>query len=180
MTLEQVYFASQTIAALASIGALVFVGLQVRDSAKAVGANMAHAVSQGFSDLYRWQSDNPSALENLMAGLSDSGALTPAERARFICTLMAMLSQCQNAFDQWRVGHLRTDLWIGWEAVLMNLVQTPGGTEFWNERSYMFSKDFQNEVQLAMNRQPHPLAKSFGVMAVGRDGPTSGSSGSTP
>ena len=119
MTLQQVSLVSQIIAAAGSIGALIFVGLQVRDSARAVSANTAQAVAEGFSNLYRWQSDNPSALEKLM-----------------------------------------------------NLVHTPGGSEFWSERSYMFSKNFQEEVKLAVGRQPHPLARTFGDMAVGRAGPT--------
>jgi len=96
MTLQQVSLVSQIIAAAGSIGALIFVGLQLRDSARAVSANTAQAVAECFSNLYRWQSDNPSALENLIAGFSDIGALRPAERARFTCTLMAIMSQCQN------------------------------------------------------------------------------------
>jgi len=54
---------------------------------------------------------------------------------------------------------------------MMNFVQTPGGTAFWRERSYLFTKDFQEEVKLAMSRQPHPLAKTFGVVSVGRSPP---------
>ena len=66
MTLQQVSLVSQIIAAAGSIGALIFVGLQLRDSARAVSANTAQAVAECFSNLYRWQSDNPSALENLI------------------------------------------------------------------------------------------------------------------
>jgi hypothetical protein len=76
----------------------------------------------------------------------------------------------QNAFDQWRVG--RADrLWAGWESLLMNIVHTPGGAAFWRERGYAFTKDFQDEVKRLMSRQPHPLAKTFGVVPVGRSAP---------
>ena len=37
---------------------------------------------------------------------------------------------------------------------MMNLVNTPGGAAFWEERSYVFG-------------DPHPAAKAFGVVPVG-------------
>jgi hypothetical protein len=77
---------------------------------------------------------------------------------------------------RWRVGNLRTDLWAGWELLMMNIVQMPGGAALWRERSYVFSKDFhdEDEVKLAMSRQPHPLAKTFGVVPVSRSAPAEG------
>jgi len=56
----------------------------------------------------------------------------------------------------------------------MNFVQTPGGAAFWRERSYVFGKDFQDEINLVMSRQPHALAKTFGVVPVGRSATTEG------
>jgi len=89
-----------------------------------------------------------------------------AEKAQFVCTYMAFLSHSQNAFHQWRQGHLVNELWACWEALLMNLVKTPGGAAFWRERSYVFGQDFQDEVKAIMSRQPNPEAKALGVVPL--------------
>jgi hypothetical protein len=46
----------------------------------------------------------------------------------------------------------------------MNLFKTPGGNEFWVERSYMFSQPFQNYIDTdLMRREAHPKSKPFGA-----------------
>lgn len=171
MTLEQMFWASQVVAAAGVIASLIFVGLEVRKNAKAIRAGTEQVIEENWAAIYIGLQDNPSALANCTKGCLDYGGLTPAEKAQFVCTLMAILGFYQNAFDQWRDGHLRADLWVLWELRLMNLVQTPGGTAFWRERGYLFTKDFQEEVKSAMNREPHPLAKAFGVVSLARSGP---------
>jgi hypothetical protein len=164
MTLEQVFFVSQSVAAVGVVASLIFVGLEVRNNAKAIRASTAQAVSDNFTDMYLSISNSPGAAALGLKGHADYGALTSEERARFVCMDMTVFSHCQNAFDQWRSGHLRTDLWVGWESVLMNIVHTPGGAAFWHDRGYMFSNDFQKEVSLAMRRPPDPRANIWGVL----------------
>jgi hypothetical protein len=166
MTLEQVFFVTQSIAALGVIASLIFVGIQVRDSAKAVRAATAQAVHENYASWYLALADNESALATSTKGFVDLGSLTSDEKAQFVCTFMAFLSHSQNAFHQWRLGHLAKDLWTGWEALMMNLVNTPGGAAFWGERSYVFGKDFQDEVRALMAREPNPVARAFGVVPV--------------
>jgi hypothetical protein len=138
---------------------------------KAVRAATEQACQENFAGIYVSLQNNPSALANFTKGLVDYAALTPAEKAQFVCSVMAILVYNQNAFDQWRVGHLRADLWAGWESLLINIVHTPGGAAIWRERSYAFTKDFQEEVKRILSRQPHPLAKTFGVVPVSRSAP---------
>jgi hypothetical protein len=166
MTLEQIFFISQTIAALGVVASLIFVGLQVRDSAKAVRSATAQAVQDNYSSWYLTLASNESALATSTKGFVDLNSLTTAEKAQFVCTYMAFLSHSQNAFHQWRQGHLANELWACWEALLMNLVKTPGGATFWRERSYVFGQDFQDEVKAIMSRQPNPAAKALGVVPL--------------
>jgi hypothetical protein len=174
MTLEQVFWASQCAAAVGVIASLIFVGLEVRNNAKAVRAATAQAVEQSIAAIYISLQANPSALASCTKGVVDYGALTPTEKAQFVCTLMAVLSLTENAFYQWRVGLLRADLWVGWESRMMNFMQTPGGAAFWRERSYAFSKDFQDAMKIAMSRPPHPLARTFGIIPVGHSAAAEG------
>ena len=109
---------------------------------------------------------NEAALATSAKGFVDLSSLTAAEKAQFVCTFMAFLSHSQNAFHQWKQGHLSNGLWRGWEALMMNLVNPPGGAAFWAERSYVFGQEFQNEIAELMKRMPDPRARAFGVVPV--------------
>ena len=166
MTLEEITVVSQIAAALGVIGSLIFVGMQVRDSAEAVRAATAQAVHDNYAGWYISLAKNEHALASATKGFVDLASLAPAEKEQFVCTFMAFLSHSQNAFHQWRQGHLSHDLWKGWEALMMNLVNTPGGAAFWEERCYVFGRDFQNHVKVIMTREPDPRARAFGVVPV--------------
>ncbi len=166
MTLEQVFYVSQTVAALGVIGSLIFVGFQVRDSAKAVRFATAQAVQDNYASWYLSIANNERARATSLKGFVDLDELTPDEKAQFVGQYMAFLSHSQNAFHQWREGHLADELWACWEALMMNLVNTRGGAAFWHERSYVFGQDFQDEVKRIMSLEPNPKAKAWGVVPV--------------
>jgi hypothetical protein len=166
MSLEQVFFLSQSIAAVGVVASLIFVGFQVRDSARAVRSATTQAVHENFSSWYILLAHNPGALATSLKGFADLCSMSPAETAQFNCTFLAFLSHSQNAFHQWRQGHLASDQWACWEALLMNMVHTPGGVAFWRQRSYIFAPDFGREVTEIIGRTPHAGTKSFGVLAV--------------
>lgn len=166
MTLDQVASLSQIIGAVGVIASLIFVGLQIMDNSRAVRSATAQAVHDNYAGWYIDLSGNESALATSAKGFVDLNSLSPAEKAQFVCTMMAFLSHSQNAFHQWKEGHLSDGLWAGWEALMMNLVNTPGGAAFWGERGYVFGKEFQDHVAIIMKRQPDPRAKAFGVVPV--------------
>jgi hypothetical protein len=166
MTLDQVASLSQIMGAVGVIASLIFVGLQIMDNSKAVRSATAQAVHDNYAGWYISLSGNESALATSAKGFVDLSSLSPAEKAQFVCTMMAFLSRSQNAFHQWKEGHLSDGLWAGWEALMMNLVNTPGGAAFWGERGYVFGEEFQDHVAAIMKRQPDPRAKAFGVVPV--------------
>ena len=163
MTLDQISAISQLVAAVGVIASLVFVGLQIRGSAKAVRSATTQAVHEHFGRLYFELAQNPQALQTYIKGCTDASTLTTTEKEQFTCFAMGVLAFYQNAFDQWRVDHLRADLWSGWETLLTNFLHTPGGASLWRERGYAFGKDFQAHVTKIMSRPRNPLATTFGI-----------------
>jgi hypothetical protein len=166
VTLQQIVLFSQIAAAIGVIASLVFVGLQVRGSARAVRSATAQAVHDNFSDWHLRLAESPDALAIALRGFESLGSLAPAERALFNCIFLACTLHSQNAFHQWRQGHLATELWDCWAFLLANMVHTDGGLKFWSERRYMFSQAFQSEVDGIARREPHANAKSFGVLKL--------------
>jgi hypothetical protein len=166
MTLEQVFFASQSISAVGVMASLIFVGLEVRNNSKAVRSGTAQRVHENYADWYLALASSSSALATSVKGLTNMGALSSDEKAAFICVMTAYTSHAQNAFHQWRDGHLTIEQWSCWKALLYTIVHTAGGAAFWAERAYIFSKEFQDAVTIIMSQQPNPLSKGFGVVPV--------------
>ena len=176
MSVETLASWSQIIGVVGGLATLIFVGFQIRDNSKAVRAATAQAVHDNYASWYLALSSNENALATSAKGFASLDSLAPGEKMQFVCTFMSFLSHSQNAFHQWREGHLSEGLWAGWEALVMNLVNTPGGAKFWSERGYVFGKEFQDHVAKVMAREPDPRAMAFGVVPashVSRSGSTS-------
>ena len=80
MTLEQVFFASQSVAGVGVVCSLIFVGLQVRGSTKAVRAATEQAIQENFAGIYVSLQASRSALAGITKGVVDYGALSSFRR----------------------------------------------------------------------------------------------------
>ena len=146
---------------------LIFVGLQVRQNTSAVQSSAAQAVHDNFATWYTSLQSEPKLIDITVKGFKNYQSLTETEKGQFIATMMAFCSYSQNAFYKWKEGSLAPELWRGWEFVSMNLFSTPGGKEFWEERSYLFGAAFRKYVEEEiMTRKPHPQAKPWGAFKV--------------
>ena len=166
MDLLTIVSLSQILGAVGGIASLIFVGLKIKDNSKAVRASTAQAVHDNYASWYMSLAADDKALAACTQGSLDLKSISPSDKAQFTCVFMAFLSHTQNAYHQWKEGRLSDGLWVGWEALMMNLVNTPGGAAFCSERGYVFGKDFQGHVVEIMKRTPDPRAKSFGVLPV--------------
>ncbi len=126
----------------------------------------AQAVHENFAGWYLSLAGNEGSVAIVLKGFGALDLLTPVERAQFNCIFLAFTSHSQDAFHQWRQGHLANELWKCWEALLMNMVHTLGGVGFWRERSYVFAQDFRDEVDAMAARESHADAKAFGVLPL--------------
>lgn len=168
VTLQELGSIGELVAAVATVGSLVYLAVQIRANTSAVRSAAAQSVHEAFAAWYRLLAADASLSQLVANGLRDYSVLSETERARFIATFMAFLSYCQDAFIKWREGALSPELWSGWELVMMNLVNAPGGKEFWAERGYLFGDQFRRHVENdIMRRAPHPRAKPMGAFAIG-------------
>ncbi len=167
MALAEISALVQILGGIGVFASLIFVGVQIRENSKAVRSATAQAVHDNYAGWYMALAGDPLALATSAKGFVDLGSLTPPEKAQFVCIYMAFLSHCQNAFHQWKAGHLSDDLWKGWDVLMQNL-NTQGGAAFWAERSYVFGEDFRDHFEKLMHRAPNPNAKAFGVVPLRR------------
>ena len=167
MTLQEVASIAEIAGGFAVVISLIYVGLQVRQNTAAVRSATAQAVHDNYAAWYLNLSNDPALNDLVIKGLKDYASLDQTEKARFIDTFMAFSSYGQNAFYQWKQGTLSPQLWVGWEALIMNLVGTPGGREFWRERGYTFGNEYRDYIiNVIMEKPPHPEARPLGAFRL--------------
>lgn len=170
VTIQELGSIGEIVAAAATVATLVYLAFQIRANTVAVQATAAQSVHEAFASWYHLLAADASLSQLVVNGLRDYSSLSETDKARFVATFMAFLSYCQDAFIKWREGSLSPDLWRGWELVMMNLVNAPGGKEFWAERGYCFGERFQNHVENdIMKRNPHAQAKPMGAFSIARN-----------
>ena len=169
MNLNDLANIGQVIGAVAVVVSLFYVAHQIRQNTNAVRSATAQTVHEHFANWYHLLASDPVLSQIAAQGLRDYTSLLEQERVRFIAAFMSFLSYSQNAFLKWREKMLESALWMGWELLIMNLVSSPGGKEFWKERGYLFGEEFRRHVEDdLMKRTPHPDARPMGAFSIGR------------
>lgn len=155
------------ISAIAIVVSLFYVSNQINQNTEAIKSSATQSVHENFASWYNSVQDNPDLLEISIKGMRNYSSLTQSEKAQFIAMFMTFSSYSQNAFYKWQEGSLSPELWRSWEYILLQFTLSPGGREFWNERSYLFADSFSNYVvNDLMLRKPHPKAKSWGTLKL--------------
>ena len=128
----------------AVIGSLIFVGLEVRQNASATRGATQQQLSSAARELTLTLAE-PGVAELFIRGNELNGwvGLSDVEQRRLTLMMLASLRVYEDAYYQFRIGNLDSDLWRGWEAGLSVSVNQNSLREFWPQRRHRFLDDFQ-------------------------------------
>lgn len=141
MSLETIYYIGQTIAVLALIVSLFFVGIQIRQNTEQSKAAAADAAHRSFLDWYYNQS--PDTAMNFVKAQKAYDSFTAEERFLFFANGMPLLINLQEAHAKWMDGSLAIDRWRYWDHLAQGISISPPIQMMWEERRFTFSDVFQ-------------------------------------
>ena len=142
MTIEQLGSIGELVGAIAVIGSLLYVGLQMRQNSKIVRSATATAATEISNNVYTPVISDPVMAEIAIRGMRDPNALDGVEMLRFTAHWQNSFIVLQNWFYQWKEGNLDGDIWAGWSQVFCDLYTTPGIKQFWERRKGYFASPF--------------------------------------
>jgi hypothetical protein len=146
------------------VGSLIYVGLEVRQNAKATRAATMNNIMSNWSEAYRGLSDSESIGNLVWTGVQDPNNLNGADRWRLSIQLAALTHNFQNAHYQWSLGVYDEGAWDAQSQYLVNLMSLPGFRSTWEERKEIFSKEFRNFVETeVLTKQPSSSYKLAGT-----------------
>ncbi len=151
MNLTEVSQVSQTLASMAVVASLLFVGLQIRQNTKATRAASHHAVSEAFNRLNILWARNAGITRIWLSGLSDRSALTPEERWRFDSMVRAYLHVCETMYTQADLGAGDFGIVTAEENGIKTVFSSESVREWWAENPFGFSSEFRDYVGKLVN-----------------------------
>lgn len=146
MTLEEIYYIGQTIAVVALVLSLVFVGVQIRLNTAATKAASHGAVSSALNEINRLFAENPDLTTIWLAGMRDRQALTEEERWRFDALARAYFHVCETMFVQARFGAGDRGVMRAEESGISVVLASPGVNEWWRENPFGFCPEFRAHI----------------------------------
>jgi hypothetical protein len=143
MTLENIYYIGQTIAVLALVLSLVFVGVQILQNTRATRAASHNAVSDSLNEVNRMFAENADLTTIWLKGLSDRQALSAEERWRFDSVLRAYMHVCETMFIQAGLGAGDKGIMLAEADGIRVVMTSPGPREWRDENPYGFCAEFR-------------------------------------
>ena len=146
-TLEQVYLLGQTIAAVAVVISLVYVGIQVRQNTYATRSAARQTIS-GFNIEWYGMAIDSKILADAILKDSDDGALDKHEEQCLFFWHMMRWRTLENAYYQHHNRLLDDHEWNGYRNII-RLMPSSGKRSLttWNRIRDRFSPAFNAEVQ---------------------------------
>ena len=125
MSLEEVYYVSQTIAAVAVFGSVVYLALQTRQAARNQRAQMHDSRAQSLFEAIQ-KTVEPEVHGLLMAGGKADPTMDASQTLRFALYAFSYFLVWEEQFRQWRDGMLDSARWGSSELFLKEHLAQPG------------------------------------------------------
>ena len=137
----------EVVGAAGVIASLLYLAVQIRGDARARRAATVHEQSAAFQDLLRTLATDESLAPVYLRGVRDLGSISDTELVRFSSVMGFMFRVFEEAYFQWKGGHLDGQAWHGFEAPISDMIAYPGVREWWSTRSHWYSSQFQGLVR---------------------------------
>ena len=168
MTLAELGSLGEFVAAIATLGTLIYLALQIRQNTETVRISASQSILASLNESLQSASASPDSARVLVLGQNDFGDLPEDEKAQFIVWVFAWFRVLEQAYFYHRQGYLAHEIWEGQVAHLRQALSGASVKEWWALRRTLFSKQFQGFVEeLIAHGSEDPLPR--GVIERMRD-----------
>lgn len=153
MTLENIFYVSQTIASVAVVGSLIYVALQVRYAERSQRGLMQQARADRTSRASLAGADPELARIWLKGGAGDPD-LTPVEFTQWMLLTRAAFLSGEDSILQYRAGLLSKQTYDTYVAGARFFLSQPGFRAAWKLSRLQFGAEFRAFTDSILNEVP--------------------------
>ena len=142
---EKLRETAEAVGIAAIIVSLIFVGLEVRQSATATRGATQQALADSAREASAALVADKETAELTLRFLSadDWSDFNEVERFRVVLLFTSLLRVYEDAHYQWNEGNLAPELWTGWDESMSRAAYRPGVAKYWDERRNYFNESFR-------------------------------------
>jgi hypothetical protein len=142
MTLEAIYYIGQTIAVIAILISLIFVGIQIRDGNHLARAQMHQQIADNFTQVMQLAVDGDEEQYAALFSAEKFQNLSRVKLENLNARLLGIWKHYENVFYQHKNGFLHDAYWQSTMQYLAVWKAREGATIWWNGRKHTFAADF--------------------------------------
>ena len=146
LKLSELASIAEVIGAVAIVISLIYVGVQVNDSTRAVRSATANETYSALSSWYGQLGTSQQASQNMWKGMTAPGSLAPEELFQFIVQMHGLILEYQAAYYLSQEGTLDEELQESITNTLLGVRELPGFALYWGQRRGLFKPDFRQFV----------------------------------
>ena len=164
MTLEDMFYISQTIAAVAIVGSLLFVAMEVRSSNQVSRHRFVEELLADYRAVRMGIADNADVARAWLSGLHDFAALDPLDKVRFSLTADMFFHSHESLYLHYRDGRMRREFYEPQRLAMTDFVSYPGLQAIWDLRKHQFHSAFRSMMDdtIATVRTSGPIPSMYG------------------
>ena len=161
ITLEQASLIAEIVGSIAVVFSLIYVGIGVRQNARAVRLNTGQVVAQELREAVRdWCHED---VARVMVKAAVDPNVTGTEKLQFYAMMNNLMRVVENGHFQFASNALDPRLWHGFIRNIADVMSTPGAKAYWVARKSWFSKEYQQYFEQQILPLAQPEYKFAGI-----------------
>ena len=147
MTLETIYYIGQTVAVIAILVSLIFVGIQMRDSNRLARAQMHQEISESFTSLVMTLPREDDRFYEAWFSVEVYQSLKRSESETMNATLLALWKHFENMYYQHKNGFVDGEYFQSTSRFMSIFIWREGIRLWWEGRKAVFAVEFVSYVE---------------------------------
>jgi hypothetical protein len=161
MTLEEIYYVGQTIAVVALLISILFVGYQIRQNTKAIRATSHHAITDSFNQINALIISDPKVARLWRLGMAGSAELNEDDATSFSLMALAYMRIFETLYYQYKNGTMDKKLFDAELNTLKWTAANPGFREWWAKNPISLSNDYRDFINGLIAEATAPRAEEM-------------------
>lgn len=142
MSLDQFALAAEIVGAIAIIVTLIYLAIQVKDSARASRSAAVTDATTAMQAVYQELGSNPQAARIFLEGLTKPDTLNEQDQFQYLMMMHSFFLGFQRSFFLAQHGTLDVELRDSIGTALVAVNQLPGMDLYWRQRKAFFQPEF--------------------------------------
>ena len=152
MTVQDLGSIGELVAAIATLGTLIYLALQIRQNTKTQQSAIAQATTSSRTAWYDLVITNPDVADVWRKGHADPDSLSQDEQYRFVWMISRIFSNLEEFYLQYEHGMLPEEQWDEYQRFGRSMLENRVIEDWWKSGTTVFAPGFVADLAPSSDR----------------------------